>query len=355
MSKQYITHEYQLSFATPAFLGDASQKGAWRTPPFKALLRQWWRIAAAKDCNYDVSELRRREHALFGSAADDKTGGKSKVRLRLSEWKSGNLRQWPQKGFSRLDGQVNADVYLGYGPVAPPSRKKGIDHVHLEHPPAIETIEQATLRLALVDATEEKEQEIAHALQLAAWFGTLGSRSRNGWGSLTISHEEIKPFPEDQRDLQHIALPVEQALQRDWAHALGSDRDGLLLWTAYVENWKKAVNHLGLLRKEIRKVVKEFNGCEMKGSFLLGYPLTKARAYAWQDEARLPNQLRFKVLPDQEGCLLCVAHFPCTVPDSIWKKNQERAKAWVSSNQLHIWQQVHKVLDERMQRLGGLS
>ena len=32
---------YQLRFQTPAFLGNAQQQGQWRTPPLKALLRQW--------------------------------------------------------------------------------------------------------------------------------------------------------------------------------------------------------------------------------------------------------------------------------------------------------------------------
>jgi len=80
----------QVSFATPAFIGDAQQQGAWRTPPFKALLRAWWRIAAAKECGYAVDELRRRELALFGSAAGE-TGGKSQVRLRLGKWKDGGF------------------------------------------------------------------------------------------------------------------------------------------------------------------------------------------------------------------------------------------------------------------------
>ncbi len=33
---------YQLRFQTPAFLGNAQQQAQWRTPPIKALLRQWW-------------------------------------------------------------------------------------------------------------------------------------------------------------------------------------------------------------------------------------------------------------------------------------------------------------------------
>ncbi len=40
--------EYQVTFNTPAFLGNADQQAQWRTPPFKALLRQWWRVASAK-------------------------------------------------------------------------------------------------------------------------------------------------------------------------------------------------------------------------------------------------------------------------------------------------------------------
>lgn len=41
------TFRYRLIFSTPAFLGNASQQGQWRTPPVKALLRQWWRVAVA--------------------------------------------------------------------------------------------------------------------------------------------------------------------------------------------------------------------------------------------------------------------------------------------------------------------
>ncbi len=53
---------YTVSFVTPAFLGDAEQNGAWRTPPFKILLRQWWRVAAAKEHNTTTSDcVKRRE------------------------------------------------------------------------------------------------------------------------------------------------------------------------------------------------------------------------------------------------------------------------------------------------------
>jgi CRISPR-associated protein Cmr1 len=40
---------YRLTFLTPAFLGNAEQSAQWRTPPIKALLRQWWRVVYAGD------------------------------------------------------------------------------------------------------------------------------------------------------------------------------------------------------------------------------------------------------------------------------------------------------------------
>jgi len=347
---------YRVSFATPAFLGNATQQGQWRTPPFKALIRQWWRVAVAKDCNYDVNELRRREAELFGSAAGEGECGRSKVRLRLDAWSPGTLTQWQTKGFSRVDNQVNADVYLGFGPVAPPSKENNIHTIHLAHPPAIAHTESNCLRLNFSSScTKQDIQAVEQAMQLAAWFGTLGGRSRNGWGSLIIEGEGIAPFPDDDGPLQPFALHLKQTLGSDWGNALGLDRGGVLLWQDTVKTWEAAVNRLASLRKETRKAVKGIEGQGMKASYLLGFPLTKAKAYAWKNEARLPNQLRFKVLPYGDELLLCIAHFPCAVPDMLWKDRQQRAQDWVTDNQLTIWQKVHAVLDEdpKMMRLGG--
>jgi CRISPR-associated protein Cmr1 len=33
--------EYQVSFMTPAFLGNVEQAGQWRTPPFEVLSLKW--------------------------------------------------------------------------------------------------------------------------------------------------------------------------------------------------------------------------------------------------------------------------------------------------------------------------
>lgn len=92
------TYKYKLSFFTPAFLGNASQQAQWRTPPLKALLRQWWRVAVAPQVRYNPDTLRQREAELFGVAADGGDSHQSLVRLRLEHWNEGKLKDWPRHG-----------------------------------------------------------------------------------------------------------------------------------------------------------------------------------------------------------------------------------------------------------------
>ena len=78
------TFRYRLCFHTPAFLGNAQQQAQWRTPPVKALLRQWWRVAAAQQARYNIDTLRQQEGALFGAASEEQGGSRqSQIRIRL--------------------------------------------------------------------------------------------------------------------------------------------------------------------------------------------------------------------------------------------------------------------------------
>jgi len=128
--------EYRVTFTTPAFLGNAEQDGQWRTPPFKALLRQWWRAAYAADHAFavNVAVMRREEGSLFGNAWLSHREGnrevadfsKSRVRIRLDRWERGveTRAKWGQqelKPESRIRhpevGQIGPLLYLGYGPL----------------------------------------------------------------------------------------------------------------------------------------------------------------------------------------------------------------------------------------------
>ncbi len=94
-----MTLGYTVRFLTPAFLGDAEQHGRWRTPPFKALLRQWWRVVYAADHNFNVNirEMRHEEGLLFGNAWLDNEFRKSLVRMRLDRMGTRHLEklEWP--------------------------------------------------------------------------------------------------------------------------------------------------------------------------------------------------------------------------------------------------------------------
>ena len=92
-----LIRTYQLCFVTPAFLGNAEQSGQWRTPPIKALIRQWWRVVKSPELARDVAALRRAEAQLFGSATDDgkSASQQSKLRIRLDTWSDGALTSWP--------------------------------------------------------------------------------------------------------------------------------------------------------------------------------------------------------------------------------------------------------------------
>ncbi len=93
-------YTFKIRFLTPAFLGDAEQAGRWRTPPIKALLRQFWRIAYAADLKFDVAveRMRTEEGLLFGNAwlktrkndgPEEAAFTKSLVRIRLDRWDPG--------------------------------------------------------------------------------------------------------------------------------------------------------------------------------------------------------------------------------------------------------------------------
>ena len=105
------TTQLTLQFNTPAFLGNAFQEGQWRTPPFKALLRQWWRVAYAAERGFDrvdVKTMRHEEGMLFGHAwlEDDwhvpegnakpvqVHGRQSLVRIRLVDGAAADANAW---------------------------------------------------------------------------------------------------------------------------------------------------------------------------------------------------------------------------------------------------------------------
>ncbi|MCU0836324.1 MAG: hypothetical protein MUC77_18130 [Chromatiaceae bacterium] len=366
--------EYRVTFTTPAFLGNADQQAQWRTPPFKALLRQWWRVASSRGHQYDHRLLRAAEGELFGNAWLADAAGRprfrrSRVDLRLNHWESGDQTSqgWPggviESVVTTADrrGTVRADVYLGFGPVLPPNRR--------ENRPVTIRGAIAPGKDAVLGLLAEESKNISGSLQLLAWFGTVGSRSRNGWGSFSLTAIDsapgltAMPTPGDPL-IAEISRDWRQCLDCDWPHALGAASGEPLIWvTKAYENWRGAMGALANVRVEVRRVAKAFVGPgNIGGIHLLGYPaggkwelpeLKKGHPARDHEEARLASQLRFKVYAVGQGLVGAVFHLPHRFPDALSERLSAAQQRWLAERQQPVWAGIHAALN-RMPRLAPL-
>lgn len=359
---------YQLSFNTPAFLGNAEQQSQWRTPPFKALLRQWWRVVKAPDVGYDHHELLRLENSLFGSAVDGSGSSKSKVQLRLSAWDVGNLTGLPQMSThlhpevkDRQTGQLKAistAVYLGFGPVTTHGNRNAIA-------PGGSPV---TFKLRCPEAETET---LRKAMQLAAWFGAVGSRARNGWGSLHMEGEGLLGFEglcdtrlAQQAAPRHLATALNDRLAGEWPHALGLCADARpAVWRVFAENrlnehkqtvfvgfkdWKSVLERLAALKIGFRTQFKLSDGAphnRVEDRHVLAYPVTN-HGLAGLSNARLASQMRFKVAKNKHGQFFgLITHLPCVMPQAFFDRSQVTQLS--INDQVQVWSTVHAFLNAR--------
>jgi CRISPR-associated protein Cmr1 len=340
---------YRVTFNAPAFLGNAEQDGQWRTPPFKALLRQWWRIAYASDCGGQpsIERMREEEGRLFGVASDRRNGSrKSQVRLRLDRWSEGEQRDWSGLDSSRVvhpevknrEGRavaVGAQLYLGYGPLV---FERG--QTALKKNAAIQSGECATLSLACPD---DAVPLLKTALDLMDRYGTIGGRSRNGWGSFSLAVPDKATYLGKPGLSESLLRPWRDCLDRDWPHAIGTDARGPLVWqtTTSFSDWKGVMRQLAELKIGLRTQFpfNSGNGAPRpEYRHWLSYPVTKHAVRSWGN-ARLPNSLRFKVRAEPDGRLRgVILHVPCLPPADPFRPERRTVEA--------VWSQVHSYLDQ---------
>ena len=352
--------KYRIRFLTPAFLGNAEQSGQWRTPPFKALLRQWWRViyAGNKEFVVDLEEMRRTEGLLFGNAWLNHTEDgrmvadhcKSRIRMRLDRWSVGGLRNWDglEQGavhhpeLQRTGFKVGPHAYLGYGSL------DGRGGTKFGKPnAAIQSGERACLSLAF---PEGYAQDVRMALALMSAYGTVGGRSRNGWGSFVLEPLDGSPNLDAgadaprQRFLRSWGDAL--ALDWDWPHAIGRDGTGPLVWQTAESHtdWKALMRDLAILKIGLRTMFVFPDARPPHPRPLdrhwLSYPITKHLTKQWDRNARLPNSLPFKVRPDPAGPIRMrgvIFHVPC-LPPAGFGPDEHAIR--------NVWRTVHRLLDE---------
>jgi len=351
----------RMRFVTPAFLGGANQSAELRTAPFKALLRQCWRLAIAKDFEYDHEKLRTEEGLLFGHAwlAATPTAqgeqGKTwhmKSPLSIAVRSAGKLSlmdQWPKDArikHPEVKFLIGAHLYLGYGPLEY-DKTKGT--VLKSARKAIAAGAEIWLRVSgrkLADLNPGLEK----VLSLLHWTGTIGGRSRNGWGSVElINMKGIDFSPSDPaHDLANLTQDYTACLERPWPHALGRDDHGLLCWRTKSDfpNWEKTIEELARIKISLRTSdyfrFPSNSTRQFSSRHFLAYPVTKHSVEAWPREARLANQLRFKVLKRGEDYLGVIYHFPAGLPSHLTKSiSPKDFQKW----QREAWKKVHEILD----------
>lgn len=374
---------YQVSFNTPAFLGNAEQQAQWRTPPFKALLRQWWRVVKAPqlDHPFNVDELRTAENLLFGAASDDgaEKSHRSLVRMRLTKdnsggigWEDGAMKQWPVGGGTvphpEVKFPVGSDLYLGFGPIeydkANKSAKLGESKSSGLKRTAIDDKAKATLRLMFPTA---HQADLSSALQLAAWFGTVGSRSRNGWGALQLQangDNAIAPISLTRSSLESLSVTrsLTKCLLEDWPHAIGQDGSGPLVWRTRISgDWRQVMRELARIKITFRtQPALSLDGVQ-EGTFskrhFLAYPVTHHTVAQWEkqgpqgQQGRLANQVRFKLLREGNQLFGVIVHLPCRLPTAMAETLPSQVRSSIDALQLQVWQHVHAMLDQHATRL----
>lgn len=179
-------------------------------------------------------------------------------------------------------------------------------------------------------------------------YGTLGGRCRNGWGSFSLAPLEGTEPLATTLDAS-LTLPWRDALQSDWAQALGTDAKGPLIWqTEPQKDWSAVMRRLAEIKIGLRTQFTFSSGKNApapEARHWLSYPVTNHSVQPWGNNARLPNSLRFKVRPTPDGRLIGVIfHVPCLPPTSF---RPDRAAI------TRVWEQVHRHLDEvaRLKRL----
>ncbi len=236
---QVITAKYRV--VTPMFLSGADQnRSELRLPSFKGALRFWWRAISAGRFNGDLKVLRAAEDALFGSTRT----GQSRVRIRIVDQL---IKTQNENKFNRNTWQS----YIGYGLID----KSGQTQREYIAPDS-----WFTVGLGCSRCDDGQRQALRDALIAVGLLGGLGSRSRNGWGSITLENllglDQQWNAPADVPDLEKeinrllasdLGLQGWTAATRESAYAIGKpvkDSEKAHSWLA--QQYQTAIREIAI-------------------------------------------------------------------------------------------------------------
>lgn len=227
MNRSTLTAKFRI--VTPMFCAGADQAQAeLRIPSIKGALRFWWRALQWDKVGGDIKKLHEQEAALFGSSK----GGQSRVLIRIKQGTDRkpmpNGKVLSQKGDRFLEPQRpetnivgEGARYLGYGVMeAFGNRNKNTQPGQLTRPCYPCPLEDIIVSFNCRDA--ETAKAIQPAIIAFGLFGGLGSKSRKGYGSVTLTELKIGD--------QTVELPSPEVFIRQIQNG-----KSLPAWTAFSE------------------------------------------------------------------------------------------------------------------------
>jgi len=251
------TIEATYRIVTPMFIGgaDGNPSDGIRPPSFKGALRFWWR--ALNWGRYkNLAKLHKAESDLFGSAAKDKKASQGVFLLTIQEIGSYRVQNaWPKPN--------TGAGYLAYGILESKGGKRGTP---VPHKVGIEEGLRfmVTLRFS-PRATAEQIESICEVLDVIGLLGGLGSRSRRGFGSLSIEREgKLESLDSYKRQLATV-FNKSSVMATFTAFHKGCDYKVL----AALNNGRGSLETAGGKNKKNRSSIK--HSCNMRVSF--GLPL----------------------------------------------------------------------------------
>lgn len=187
---------------TPMFVAGANQKEAEFTPTaFKGVLRFWWRALnwskirlASNDKSSALKALHKQEAKLFGLASKDNKGGQGDCLVNAFSFSGEREWQAPnnQNGVNYLLGQGLYHFKTGL------TRRAFADNQSFD-----------------IDLTvaQNAKDEILDTLKLIGLLGSFGSRSRHGFGSVTLTSLQTKKLSDDDYQTAQLNQNAKQAIQ----------------------------------------------------------------------------------------------------------------------------------------------
>lgn len=250
---------FEIEVITPLVLSGASQdKSELRPSSIKNLMRFWYRTC------FDTSFLNTTlENQIYGSTDNQ---GKFKPLIK-------NVRNLIIKGFKKDDFNnnkftkwvnnepLNGINYLGFSLEFGENKRSYINPTTT-----------FDLCLKYFGNSEAEKKSILASLWLLIWLGNVGTRSRRGFGSLSITNEPPKDtdglifyFNDDISKFDNF-FQTNLKLAISWINpqfsrqdflpqhtALISNQSKIHLWKATFPSWEDAMNYAGIMLQRYRK------------------------------------------------------------------------------------------------------